>query len=74
MNGIHTPFPEGQILFTNPGGFDKLVFTSNIGDYAFGWDQLGTGTFNDPVPEPSTIFLLCAGLAGLGFARGKTKS
>lgn len=70
-----TPYPEGQIYYTNPGGFDKLVFTSDIGDYAFGWDTAGTGNFgnpeNNPVPEPSTYALLCISLGVVGYVRKK---
>jgi hypothetical protein len=73
MTGISTGYPEGQISYTNPGGFDKLVFTSNIGDYAFGWDTNGTGNFGNPgtnaVPEPSTYALLCISLGVVGYAR-----
>jgi hypothetical protein len=34
----------------------------------------GTGTGTHAVPEPSSLALLCLGIAGLGFARSKKKS
>jgi hypothetical protein len=53
---------------------DKLVFNS-FGGVSAGLGGVGEHfvmdnfTFNEnvPVPEPSTLFLLCAGLFGLGF-------
>lgn len=60
------PFPEGVLSYSNAGGFDELVITSNIGDYAIGRDTAGTG--GGPggpasAPEPFSWAMAGGGLA-----------
>lgn len=67
-------YDEGAALYSDAGGFDKLIIGldptvgagATTGLWAIGTDVAGTGNFgNDTVPEPSTMVL--AGLCGAGF-------
>jgi hypothetical protein len=48
--------------------FDDLVFALQFTPAA----PRGASAGGDPVPEPATLTLLCAGVLGLGFITGRT--
>lgn len=56
-------FPEGQIAFTDAGGFDRIVLSSTATDFAI--DDV-TVRQAQVVPEPATVALLGAGVVALG--------
>lgn len=59
-------FPEGVLNVDFAGGFDRLVITSDIGDYALGRDTAGTGGGpGGTTPEPASIALGLSGLAAM---------
>jgi hypothetical protein len=61
-------YAEGVLTVTDPGGFDHLVITSDIGDFALGRDTAGTGGgpgAATSTPEPLSVVLSLYGLVAL---------
>jgi hypothetical protein len=67
--------PLMQAVDTN-SDFYRITSNMNEGNVVYDWGAVRTAINFDstqPVPEPSTLFLLGAGLAGLGFVRRRAK-
>lgn len=70
FESIHLAGGTASFLTLNWAGVDEVRFLSTVGQYNIIDDITFNNSLN-PVPEPSTFFLLGAGIAGLGFLKRK---
>lgn len=70
-------YPEGLMDLSNANGFDAVAVTSNIGDFALGWDLSGRSGLppaGGSAPEPGTAVLALGAIGGLAFWKRRARA